>query len=496
MGILQQDQFDQRVLELVNQQRSQNGLLALTLSQELDQAADKYSDRMATGDFFSHNDPNGSTPFTRMKAEGYNYTWAGENIAAGYATPELVVQGWMNSAGHRANILNANFTHMGLGYTYLANDTGTTNYNHYWVQKFGAGDPSPGTYIAQTDSVNLIINGTAGNDILNGTANNETLNGNDGNDTLNGGAGIDTLIGGLGNDIYIVDTTTDTITELSGQGTDTIQSSVTFSIAALANIENLTLTGTAAINGTGNTGNNVIIGNTSNNILNGGGGNDTLNGSAGIDTLIGGLGNDIYIVDTTTDTITELSGQGTDTIQSSVTFSIAALANIENLTLTGTATINGTGNTGNNVIIGNTANNILNGGSGNDRLTGGTGKDTLTGGLGVDRFDYRKLADSVFSQFDIITDFNANTGNDLFLVSTARTGFNNVGTIATLDTNSITAKLTTANFAANFAARFTFGSRTFVAINDATSGFNANTDAIIEVTGLTGTLGIGNFTTT
>ncbi|PVE26548.1 furin, partial [Enterococcus faecalis] len=114
----------------------------------------------------------------------------------------------------------------------------------------------------------------------------------------------------------------------------------TYTIAALANVENLTLTGTAAINGTGNAGNNVITGN---------GANNTLDGGAGTDTLIGGLGNDIYIVDSTTDTITELANEGTDTIQSSDTYTIAALANVENLTLTGTAAINGTGNAGNNV---------------------------------------------------------------------------------------------------------------------------------------------------
>ncbi|HYW18343.1 MAG TPA: CAP domain-containing protein [Nodularia sp. (in: cyanobacteria)] len=513
MAILGKDQFDQTVLDLVNQYRAQNNRQSLTLSQKLDQGADKYANRMATGDFFAHNDPNGSTAFTRITAEGYNYTAAGENIAAGQSTAEQVVQAWIDSPGHRANILNANFTHMGLGYAYLANDTGTTNYNHYWVQTFGAGDPNPGTYVAEIDS--NIISGGDGNDTLNGGVGNDTLNGGLGNDILNGGAGIDTLIGGGGNDIYIVDTTTDTITELSGQGTDTIQSSVTFSLANLANIEYLTLTGTAAINGTGNAGNNVITGNSGNNTLTGNDGNDTLNGGAGNDTLIGGGGNDIYIVDTTTDTITELSGQGTDTIQSSVTFSLANLANIEYLTLTGTAAINGTGNAGNNVITGNSGNNILTGndgndalnggagndtligGGGNDLLTGRTGKDTLTGGLGVDRFDYRTLSDSVFSNFDLITDFNANAGNDLFLVSTARAGFsNNVGVVATLDTTGIAAKLTTANFGSNFAAQFSFGSQTFVAINDATAGFNANSDAIIEVTGLTGTLGIGNFTTT
>ncbi|MFM6140039.1 MAG: S8 family serine peptidase, partial [Sphaerospermopsis kisseleviana] len=100
--------------------------------------------------------------------------------------------------------------------------------------------------------------------------------------------------------------------------TDTLTADVTTTLPA--GVENLTLTGTAAINGTGNAGNNVLIGNSANNTLSGGNGNDTLNGGAGIDSLIGGLGDDVYIVDTTTDTITENAGGGTDTIQSSVTF--------------------------------------------------------------------------------------------------------------------------------------------------------------------------------
>ncbi|MFN6159355.1 MAG: lectin-like protein, partial [Dolichospermum sp.] len=214
-------------------------------------------------------------------------------------------------------------------------------------------------------SGNDTINGLLGNDSLNGGGGNDSLNGGAGNDTLDGGAGTDTLVGGIGDDIYVVDSTTDTITENANAGTDTIQSSVTYTIPNLTNIENLTLTGTATINGTGNTGNNVITGNSANN---------TLNGGAGIDTLIGGACNDIYVVDTITDTITESANAGTDTIQSSVSFSIAALANVENLTLT-EAAIDGTGNTGNNVITGNSANNILNGGAGRDTLIGAAGND-------------------------------------------------------------------------------------------------------------------------
>ncbi|NCR66723.1 MAG: hemolysin [Microcystis aeruginosa G11-01] len=204
-----------------------------------------------------------------------------------------------------------------------------------------------------------------------------------------------------------------TTTTVTTAITDTLTAGVTTVLPA--NVENLTLTGAAAINGTGNAGNNVITGNTGNNILNGG---------AGVDTLIGGLGNDTYIVDTATDTITELAGGGTDTIQSSVTYTIAALNNVENLTLTGAAAINGTGNAGNNVITGNTANNLLNGGGGNDTLNGGLGVDSLTGGVGNDFFWLDNVANR-----DLITDFSVPADTIILANSldSTLTGFINPG---------------------------------------------------------------------
>ncbi|MCZ8358823.1 MAG: FG-GAP-like repeat-containing protein, partial [Microcystis sp. LE19-388.1G] len=246
--------------------------------------------------------------------------------------------------------------------------------------------------------------GTAADEYLEGKDGNDILTGGVGNDTLNGGAGIDTLIGGLGNDTYQIDTTTDTITENANQGTDTVESSVTYTLGN--NLENLTLTGTTAINGTGNALNNIITGNSSNN---------TLNGGAGIDTLIGGLGNDTYQVDTTTDTITENANQGTDTVQSSVTYTLGN--NLENLTLTGTTAINGTGNTLNNILTGNSGNNTLNGGAGTDTLIGGTGNDTLTGGAGGDQFTFNNLNEGI----DTITDFLSSQG-DKITVSAAGFG--------------------------------------------------------------------------
>lgn len=223
--------------------------------------------------------------------------------------------------------------------------------------------------------------GGAGNDSLSGGSGNDKLLGGSGNDYLDGGSGKDTMTGGTGDDTYIVDSSGDVIVELAGEGTDTVQSKVTFTLAA--NVENLTLTGTSSINGTGNALDNIIIGTKGNNVLSGGGGNDTisggdgndrLDGGTGNDHLTGGKGNDIYTVDSAGDQVVELAGEGTDTVQSSVTWTLAA--NIENLTLTGSLAINGTGNTLNNVITGNSADNILDGGAGNDRMTGGAGNDT------------------------------------------------------------------------------------------------------------------------
>jgi Ca2+-binding RTX toxin-like protein len=218
---------------------------------------------------------------------------------------------------------------------------------------------------------NLNLNGTSGNDTLIGGAGNDTLNGLAGNDSLDGkagqdildgGLGIDTLIGGAGDDTYLIDSTTDTLTENANEGTDSVASSVNYTLKN--NLENLTLTGTSAIKGTGNTLNNLIIGNTAKN---------TLSGGIGIDTLIGGTGNDTYVIDTTTDILVENVNEGTDIVSSNVTYTLGS--NLENLTLTGTNTIDGMGNTLNNRITGNTANNTLSGGAGNDTLTGGVGSD-------------------------------------------------------------------------------------------------------------------------
>ena len=126
-----------QVVALTNDFRRQNGLAPLTINTRLNAAAQKHSENMALQDFFGHTGKDGSSASDRMTAAGYTWSMAAENIAAGYANATDVVQGWINSPGHRANLLNANLQEIGVGYYFLANDTGNQNWNHYWTQNFG-----------------------------------------------------------------------------------------------------------------------------------------------------------------------------------------------------------------------------------------------------------------------------------------------------------------------------------------------------------------------
>ncbi|MFR0675151.1 hypothetical protein ACLUUI_15680 [Enterobacterales bacterium AW_CKDN230030176-1A_HGKHYDSX7] len=251
---------------------------------------------------------------------------------------------------------------------------------------------------------NLTLSGKAH---LNGTGNAlaNTLTGNDGNNVLNGGAGGDTMIGGMGNDTYYVDSANDKVIETSAKGgIDTVISSVTRALGD--HQENLILSGNAHLNGTGNALANTLTGNAGNNVLNGG---------AGADTMIGGMGNDTYYVDSVNDKVIETAANGgLDTVIASVTRALGEYQ--ENLILSGTSALNGTGNAlantitgnaGNNVLTGGAGNDTLIGGAGNDRLIGGLGKDTLTGGTGKDTFVFTTLNDTGLTRttWDVITDF-------------------------------------------------------------------------------------------
>ena len=267
------------------------------------------------------------------------------------------------------------------------------------------------------------VAGTAGGDRLNGTAGRDLIEGFEGDDVLNGRAGADILIGGLGNDTYYVDDAGDVVIELVDEGTDRAIATVSYALGV--NVENLTLSGTEAVSGTGNGYNNTIVGNAAANTLDGldgddrltggdgddlllgGEGNDVLNGSGGADEMVGGTGNDTYYVDNTGDAVMELADEGTDRVIATVSYVLGE--NVENLTLSGTEAVSGTGNALNNTLVGNAAANTLDGLGGDDRLTGGDSDDLLMGGDGNDVLNGSGGSDALAG----------GTGNDTYYVDNA-----------------------------------------------------------------------------
>jgi len=255
---------------------------------------------------------------------------------------------------------------------------------------------------------NLVLTGAAA---INGTGNGlvNNLTGNNAANTLNGGVGADQMKGDGGDDIYVVDNVGDVVIENSStDGIDTVRSSVTFSLAG-QQLEHLVLTGSAAINGTGNALANNLTGNSAANVLNGGGGADRMKGDAG---------NDTYVVDNVGDVVIEnFLADGTDTVQSNISYTLGSF--VENLTLTGAGANSGTGNGLGNVIIGNNAANLLKGMAGADTLSGAGGADTLEGGIGDDTL----LGGG---GHDVMT---GGTGQDGFRFDTALSATNNVDDI-------------------------------------------------------------------
>ncbi len=339
------------------------------------------------------------------------------------------------------------------------------------------------------------------------------------------------------------------ITEQTAAGVDTVNASVSCTLSSA--VEKLNLTGTNAINGTGNGSANTITGNSGantlsgaagsdiisggdgndtlnggdgNDTLNGNIGNDTLNGGAGSDSMSGGAGNDSYVVNATQDRVYETTttaslddAGGTDSISSSVSQNLSGYNGVkfvENLTLTGTGNINGTGNDLDNVITGNTRINtlsggdgndtlnggdgtdtlsggngtdILNGGNGNDTLNGGSGNDTLTGGAGADRFDFRTLADA--NNIDTITEF-VTTDDFIRLDDAAFAAIGTVGGLAAAAFN--TGALGAATDASD---RIIFDTATGYLYYDADGSLDVAAPVhFATITTLTGTLSAADFT--
>ena len=325
-------------------------------------------------------------------------------------------------------------------------------------------------------------------DVIVGTPFQDVLYGGGGDDSLDGGVGVDFLAGGQGNDTYTIDNSGDVVVENPSEGTDTVHSALSYTLGA--NVENLTLTGSANIDATGNALDNRITGHTGRNVRK------------------GGLGNDTYVVDSTADTVVENAGEGTDTVQSSVTYTLGA--DLESLTLTGTGHINGTGNNLGNVILGNggangltggTASDTIDGGAGNDVLIGGGGGDTLTGGSGGDTFRLSSLADSTAVAIDQIIDFAVVGGGgaaaDTFdgPYAVGANSANGNGTKVTLrafngsySEANLASLFTAANFVGSTAAGgqaslVTFSAtpkEVYLVLNDSVAGYQTGKDGVVR----------------
>ncbi|MBW8880812.1 MAG: hypothetical protein JF615_05105, partial [Asticcacaulis sp.] len=256
-----------------------------------------------------------------------------------------------------------------------------------------------------SDNISDIQSLVAGDIDLTGNGLANHLDGSAGKNRLDGGLGADTMAGYGGNDTYVVDDAGDVVVEAAGGGTDTIVAG--FSYGLVANVETLILSGSDNLGGTGNASNNTITGNS---------GDNALDGGAGADTLAGGAGDDVYTVDNSGDVVREIAGEGTDSVLAAVTYTLSA--NVENLTLTGSGAINGSGNDSANSLNGNAAVNSLFGNGGNDLLDGGAGADKMYGGAGDDTYYADNTGDRAYEYVTAGVDMG---GNDLVYASVSYT---------------------------------------------------------------------------
>ncbi len=305
--------FINRVVELTNVERSQQGLAPLTFNPQLAAAAQVHSASMGMGDFMDHTNPrDGTLAGDRVTMQGYNYQTVAENVAGGQPTPEQVVREWMNSPSHRVNILNPAVTEIGVGYHVQDNDTGNVNFVHYWTQVFAAPQisdlppegprlvshtptPPPGdgiTVISQpltpnnqgffdlTGNVERVqlaagaLNGYQlglralnGDDLIIGSTEGESINGNGGRDRIYGSGGNNFLRGGKEDDNLFGGTNNDI---LNGNN----DNDIVF----------------------GGDGNDVVRGGKGHDYLYGEGGDDVLIGDFGADVLTGGAGADLFVL--------------------------------------------------------------------------------------------------------------------------------------------------------------------------------------------------------
>ncbi|MEO1523396.1 MAG: CAP domain-containing protein [Cyanobacteria bacterium J06633_2] len=324
---MQNARFESEVLRLTNEFRKKNGLDPLVIDQDLEEAADQHTRNMARQDFFAHKGKDGSTPANRARSAGYETGFVGENIAAGYTTPKQVVDGWISSPGHRANMLNANYNEIGIGYYHQQNDTGSVNYRHYWTQVFGKGTIEP---VPSAPKKNNSSNTGSSNS---GSSKNSTANSSKNtpvNSSKNTSAPREQPAIDITPSTPIAEPTPRENTNPTNPRPTNPRPTNTNETSPRPDL--------GAIRGTQRA--DMLAGNGANNVIRGLGGNDKLLGRAGNDQLMGGNGRD------------RLSG-----------------------------------GTGNDVLKGGKGRDVIRGGSGNNRVTGNAGRDifVLVQGTGQTR---------------------------------------------------------------------------------------------------------------
>ena len=346
----------------------------------------------------------------------------------------------------------------------------------------GSSNPTGGDAEGDTISNFESVSGSEQNDELTGDNNRNVLRGNGGNDTLIGVAGNNLLDGGAGDDVLIGGTSNDRLVGSEGSdiyfgGAD--RDTVDFSDSAVAMVVNLAsgeisdMTGARGTifdveNVDGSAGDDVLTGDAAGNQLRGNDGDDTLLGGGSRDHLHGGTGAD-YLE----------GGSGSDFLRGD---------NGDDILFGGIDIDYLFGGADNDILVGEEGNDSLMGESGNDLLIGGQGRDKLTGGGGRDYFYFESLSDSLLPSRDRITDFRVGTDTLVGPNAVAPNKINQLGMVNRLNQFSLQMLLTTEKFKSDTAATFTFGARTFVAINDGTAGFSASSDAVIEITGYSGSL--------
>ena len=291
----------------------------------------------------------------------YNAFVAGTTMTLVETSPGTY-SGLLDTASSNVDVTFAGVEH----FTFHGNSTGGNGSNSRDDITTGDGDDIIFTYHS-----NDTIDAGGGNDVIDGGSANDVIDGGAGDDYIDGGTQNDTMRGGLGDDVFIVDTAADSVVEQAGEGVDEIRTTLaSFSLASLANVENLTGIGAAGQTLTGNGGANA---------LDGGAGDDSLDGGGGADTMTGGTGNDTFYVEQAGDLVVESAGGGSDTVVTSVSYTLGAGQEIELLRTFGSSTTYAADLTGNEFaqsLVGNAAGNRLDGAGGADAMYGFGGDDT------------------------------------------------------------------------------------------------------------------------